>query len=123
MFTKDDIKAKVGNLKDFVKEKTDAVKGKIDKFNEDHPDVHVIVSALSVPLAITVVTGIASNMIEAGANDALLVEDDITGLDFKTKHPMTNKEILELGDRMSVGQSKGDALNEMGLLKKERKRR
>lgn len=56
-------------------------------------------------------------------SQACLVEDDITGLNFKTKHPLTNGQIMELGERMNVGQSKGEALNEMELLKKEKKRK
>ena len=51
------------------------------------------------------------------------VEDDVTGLNFRTKHALNNSEILELGNRMIDGQTKGDALDDMGLLKKERKRR
>ena len=60
---------------------------------------------------------------EGRQDDRCLVEDDVTGEDFRTKHPLTNSEILELGERMIDGQPKGAALDDMGLLKKERRRR
>ena len=116
------IKAKAKNLKDSAKEKAVNAKEKVGKFFEEHEEV---TSGL-ITFGCTVLPGIVAVIGGAigGRNpEACLVEDDVTGLDFKTKHPMTNKEILELGDRMIDGQSKGDALNEMGLLKKEKKRR
>lgn len=51
------------------------------------------------------------------------VHDDVTEEYFMTKHPLTNEEILELGERMIDGQPKGYALDEMGLLRKEKKRK
>ena len=59
----------------------------------------------------------------ANQNDRCLVEDDVTGEDFMVKHPLRNDEILELGSRMIDGESKGEALNEMGLLRHERRRK
>lgn len=58
-----------------------------------------------------------------GHYDQCLVEDDVTGEEFLVKHPMTNDEILELGNRMIDGEWKGSALDEMGLLRNERKRK
>lgn len=55
--------------------------------------------------------------------ESCLVEDDVTGEELLTKHPLTNSEILELGDRMIDGQTKGAALEDMGLLRNERRRR
>lgn len=55
--------------------------------------------------------------------ESCLVEDDVTGEELLTKHPLTNSEILELGDRMIDGQPKGAALEDMGLLRNERRRR
>lgn len=49
--------------------------------------------------------------------DQCRIEDDVTGAEFITKHPLNNDEILELGSRMIDGQWKGDALNEMDLLR------
>jgi len=45
------------------------------------------------------------------------VEDDVTGESLLLTHPLTNDEVLELGNRMTTGCSKAEALNEMGLLK------
>ena len=56
-------------------------------------------------------------------NESCMIKDDVTGCEFKTKHPLTNDEILELGDRMIDGEWKGQALQEMGVLKKERRRK
>jgi hypothetical protein len=47
----------------------------------------------------------------------------VTGEEFMLKHPLRNDEILELGSRMIDGESKGEALNDMGLLRKERRRK
>lgn len=51
------------------------------------------------------------------------VQDPITGEYFLTDHPLTNSEIRELGDRMSEGSSKGEALEDMNLLREEKKRK
>ncbi len=51
------------------------------------------------------------------------VKDDVTEEYFMTEHPLTNGEILELNERMIDGQTKGYALNEMGLLRKEKRRK
>lgn len=52
-----------------------------------------------------------------------MVEDDVTGLKYLTDHPLNNDEILELSEKMVDGQTKGEALNDMGVLKKEKKRK
>lgn len=48
--------------------------------------------------------------------EACQVEDDLTGENFLVDHPLTNDEILELNERMRCGQSKAEALRDMGLL-------
>lgn len=55
--------------------------------------------------------------------DSCKVRDDVTEEYFLVAHPMTNTEILELGERMIDGESKGRALNDMGLLRDEKKRK
>ena len=112
------IKEKAKDLKDSVKEKAVNAKTKVGEFFKEHEEVTsgLITLGFSIlPGAMVAIVG----AIAGGNNpEACLVKDDVTDLNFRTKHPMTNKEILELGDRMIDGQSKGDALNEMGLLKK-----
>ena len=115
------IKEKARNLKDSVKEKAVAAKEKAGQFFDEHEDVMgalITFGFTALPGIVAVVGGIIGKNAEGS-----YVEDDVTGLEFRTKHNLTNKEILELGDRMIDGQTKGDALNEMGLLKKEKKRR
>ena len=51
------------------------------------------------------------------------VQDPITGEYYLTEHPLTNGEIRELGERMSSGEMKGEALDNMGLLRDEKKRK
>ena len=56
-------------------------------------------------------------------NEHYLAEDEISGESYRLRHPLTNDEILELSDRMVDGETKGEALDNMGLLKSERRRR
>lgn len=56
-------------------------------------------------------------------NEHYLSEDDVTGEEYRLRHPMTNSEILELSERMIDGQPKGEALEDMGLLKNEKRRK
>lgn len=83
---------------------------------------------LIIPIisGVTAIFGGAAKAISNAGNgryDKCLVEDDVTGEEFLVKHPMTNDEILELGSRMIDGEWKGSALDEMGLLRNERKRK
>lgn len=93
----------------------------VAKFASDNPQmIFPIVTAFG-SLAFTGLRMIAG----AGTNqiDHCRVEDDVTGEEFITKHPLTNDEILELGNRMIDGEWKGSALNDMGLLKNEKHRK
>lgn len=56
-------------------------------------------------------------------NSNCWVKDIVTEEKFLAKHPLTNSEILELGERMSNGELKGEALSNMGLLKEEKRRK
>lgn len=93
----------------------------VAKFASDNPQmIFPIVTAFG-SLAFTglrMITGAGTNQI-----DHCRVEDDVTGEEFITKHPLTNDEILELGNRMIDGEWKGSALNDMGLLKNEKHRK
>lgn len=74
--------------------------------------------------AASILLGLFKIAMSGGGNgDKYLVEDEVTGEKLKVTHRLTNDEILELEDRMVDGQLKGRALNDMGVLKKERKRR
>lgn len=58
-----------------------------------------------------------------GGGNSCEVPDEITGLNYRTSHPLTNAEILELSDRMVDGETTGEALNNMGVLKTEKKKK
>ena len=114
---KDELKQKVNEVVEKGKEKLKKIGG----FFGEHPET----IPASIMFGLSVITAIAGAA--RGSSQKQLerckVEDDVTGLDFLTTHPMTNGEILELGERMIDGQPKGDALADMGLLKKEKRRK
>ena len=117
---KEKAKELVNSAKEKVKKTKENVKEVISFFGE-HPEVVMpILSGLGM---LTSGVVMYANKKEKDSVDACLVEDDVTGLNFRTRHSLTNAEILELGDRMIDGQTKGNALNDMGLLKDEKKRR
>ena len=114
------IKEKVNQGKTWIKEKTEPGVKAVGKFIDEHG--YLVIPMISV--AGSLVAGVVASANEKSKDyeEKCLVEDDITGQNFKTKHPMTNAEILELGERMIDGQPKGDALDAMGLLKNEKRR-
>ena len=79
------------------------------------------------PGAMIPLIGVFGQIIGAGAaiytansnkqNKAIFSKDDVTGERYKLIHELTNDEILELSSRMADGNSKGEALETMGLLK------
>ena len=52
-----------------------------------------------------------------------LVHDDVTELNYRTTHPLSNSEILELSSRKVDGETTGEALVNMGVLRNERVRK
>ena len=113
----DRIRVKIGEIKFKVKESAE----KFGDYLAEHQNmVYTVVSVGGAVLAGTI-AGVAQI---GNANKAsCMVEDDVTGLEFRVKKPLTNDQIRELGDRMIDGAPMGDALDEMGVLKHERKRR
>lgn len=85
------------------------------------------------PAAIIPFLGVFGELIGAAAtvyagnakkgNIACLSKDEVTGECYRLTHALTNDEIMELSSRMVDGDTKGEALEVMGLLKKERKRK
>lgn len=56
--------------------------------------------------------------------ESCYVKDDVTGQNYLVKHPLTNNEILELSQRKkNSGETTGEALSDMNVLKKEKRRR
>ena len=121
MITWNDVKAKAKEVGVKVKEKAKAGADKAVEYINAHDEM---VRPIAIGIA-GVVGGLIAGYNNLDTREAAhcVVEDDITGCEFRTKHALTNNEILELGDRMTEGQMKGYALKEMGLLKKEKKRR
>ena len=79
-----------------------------------------------VPVLIGGFSAISGIVTLFSGNDKLehcLSEDDRTGEMLATKHPLTNEQVLKLGDMMDEGMSKGEALQAMGLLRDEKKRK
>ena len=116
------------NIKNEEETKPETFWQKVKEVGKIAGEIIVKNPMLLIPI-VSGVFGIAGRIVSGAAknhdawNEHYLSEDDVTGEDFRLKHPMTNEEILELGDRMEGGQSKGDALDEMGLLRNERRRR
>lgn len=91
----------------------------VDTFKEN-PTLAVMAIA-SVKDIISIVVATTERSREE--NQARLqTHDAYSDCDLTTKHELTNAEILEMTERMKTGQTKAEALNDMGLLKKERRR-
>ena len=103
-------------------EKLKDTKKRFGEFIEKNP-------AMIIPLVSAgtmIVRGLFGTLIGAGSvNQAhCMVKDDTTGLKYLCKHPLNNQEILELSDLKTRGElTTGEALVEMDVLKKERKRK
>lgn len=115
-------------LKEKVKETGTKVKEKAKKVGKTFCEVCTEQPALVFTAATTVggillgvLTGTAA--MNAEREQKCSVQDDLTGCEYKATHPLTNSEILELSDRLQQGESKGQALRNMGVLRKEKKRK
>ena len=120
------MKEKLEKLKNKGKEIIDKGKAKLAKgkqkvgdFVVNHPELVIPVAALGI----SVVGGAINTIAKAGDLEGCRVKDDVTELELLTKHPLTNSEILELNQRMIDGDPKAQALDDMGLLRKEKKRK
>ena len=104
-----------------LKEKKENGKRKFGQFIAENP-------GLVIPLisfGVMIVRGGFSLISNAshGNIDHCVVKDDVTGLNYLTEHPLKNSEILELSALKSNGATTGEALQEMDLLRNERKRK
>lgn len=104
------------------------VKEKLGEFGIKLLDAMINNPMLSVTL-LTSLIGTVGGTIRVVSNKRAMeykqcmVKDDVTGERFFVKHPLTNDEVLELGSRIIDGEWKGNALEEMDLLRNERKRK
>lgn len=69
----------------------------------------------------TVMNTISRNKEEE--EDRCTTYDSYAGMDITTTHELSNQEILEMTERMKAGQKKVEALNDMGLLREDKKRK
>ncbi len=111
------IKVKLDEIKFKAKEGAE----KLGDYLEEHENmVYTIVSVGGA-----VIAGAIAGVSQIGNMnpESREIEDDVTGLKFRVKKPLTNQQIMELGDRMIDGEPMGNALDDMGVLKRERRRR
>lgn len=96
-------------------------KGMKEKFNDfatfcaENPQVPMMIGSglfTAVFGGMKLLSGIGDAKMEKCA-----VPDEVTGLNFYTKKPLTNEEKLELGERVIDGEWAPKALEEMGLLR------
>lgn len=76
----------------------------------------------SIGSTVTTIVNTASKNREE-EEDRCTTYDAYAGMDITTKHELTNSEILEMTERMKNGEKKVEALNSMGLLREEKKRK
>lgn len=93
----------------------------IGKFLKEHPE-HMVTTVTGAIGIVVTATGFAIKCF-SGNSENCYVPDEVTGMNYLTDHPLTNSEIMELSDRMIDGESTGEALTNMGVLKNEKKRR
>ena len=118
----EEIKEKANELKEKAVEKAKQVGTAANEAFEQSPETFMKIAMIGGSVLVGLLSG-AVNM-ESSKNKQCLVKDDVTGCNYLTKHPLNNSEILELENRMiNGGETHGEALNNMGLLRKDKKRR
>ena len=124
---KDDVKEKTEELEvtevkknvfqrigGFIKEEAMMAVG----FFKENPQSFVSMITGAVGMGLTIV-GLCGGF--SRKDDGCEVPDEVTGLNYSTTHPLTNSEIIELSDRIISGESKGEALQNMGVLKDDKR--
>lgn len=116
-FYQEKVKPKVDNVKEKAKKGGKIVYETMTK----NPMLAGMVISSVLSTAGTIVSVIARNHDEE--EDRCTTYDPYAGMDLTTKHELTNGEILEMTQRMKNGDTKVEALNDMGLLREEKKRK
>lgn len=117
----EEIKAKAKETKDKVTGEVKKLGGVFLKVCDENPTLMFSVMMGAGGLLTGLLSGTAS--LNKERDEKCLVEDNITGCSYLAKHPLNNSEILELSERVVSGQTRGEALESMDLLRKERKRK
>ena len=97
----------------FIKEEACLAAG----FLKENPQSFISMVGGAVGMGLTII-GLCGGF--SRKDDNCKVPDEVTGLNYTTDHPLTNSEIIELSDRIICGESKGEALQNMGVLKDQR---
>ena len=120
------LKAWLNDAKQKVVEKVEAGKVKakeIKKYFDENPEKFGACIGALVTLALP----IGGAIISFAGNDkeSCKIHDDTIGSYWLTDHPLTNQELLEVNRKLFDGQcaSLGEALQEEGYLKKEKRRK
>lgn len=117
----EEVKVKANEAKEKIVDGAKKVGKACDEYFTEHPGVLFKVATIGGGVLLGVLSGAVD--MNSPKNTKCQVEDDVTGCKYLTKHPLTNSEILELSGRMKDGETHGEALNDMGLLRKEKRRR
>lgn len=106
--------------KTFVEKMKGTGKVVLDTFKES-PMLAVMFVTSVAKTAFTIVNIISQNREEE--QERCTTHDSYADADLVTTHELTNGDILEMTERMKHnGQTKVEALNDMGLLKREKRR-
>lgn len=103
-----------------VKEKTTDLVAHLIVYLSDNPGAMITLLGIFGQFA-----GACATVYVANSNKrkkCFLSKDEITGEMYKLKHELSNEEIKELCSRMIDGDTKGEALELMGLLEDKRKK-
>lgn len=90
----------------------------INKFIDENPELFI-----KIAFGLGTFTVGALKVLLCGSSRGYYVKSDISEEPYKVRHKLTNSEILELDELLVDGRTKGEALDYMGLLSKERKRK
>ena len=108
--------------KEFIKTGAEKVKEQAKIIGEAAMGVIAENPILLIPIitSATAILGGGIKKIQDGGKEraeACRIPNNLTGVDWELKRPMTNEQNMEYENRLINGQTPGDALDEMGLLK------
>ena len=119
-----DIKANLEKLKLKAQEVVDKGKEQVKKVGavfQKYPEI----VPLCISVGVSVIGGVAG-IAKTNADkqrEGCRIESEVSGQTYLTTHPLSNHEIMELDRRMINGETTGEALDNMQVLRKEKKRK
>ena len=108
-----------GKFKRFCRETKEKAKAFVETCKENKEQV-VAVAAIAVPAVTETVKLIAKNRNRQQDNDKRYLEmwDPVEGHHWKLRRKLKTSEYLEVERRVKNGESRGEVLDDMGLLRK-----